>query len=236
MLDLIRYGLENSKAFKIMEFVRKNKKGKPLPDDMVAAMKEKNVPDWYIDSLRKIKYMFPKAHAAAYVMSAIRLGWYKVHMPLAFYCAMFTVAPGGFDAEIVMKGKRAVVDTIADIEKRKKSRDSTVTQKEEGMIPTLQLVNECFARNIKFLKVDLKKSDAFAFLPENGAIRMPFSSLGGLGETAAQNIITEREKEPFFSVEDLRIRAGLTKSVIEILRRNGVLDNLSETDQITISF
>lgn len=230
MLVLMRYGIENSMAFKIMEFVRKNKKGKPLSDEMVNAMREKGVPEWYIDSLRKIKYMFPKAHAAAYVMSAIRLGWYKVHMPLAFYCAMFTVAPGGFDAEIVMKGKGFVCSTIKDILQRGKE----ASPKEQGMIATLQLVNECCARKIRFLGVDLDKSDAFAFLPEKGAIRMPFSSLGGLGETAALNIVRERGIEPFFSVDDLRIRAGLTKNVIEILRRNGVLDGLSETDQLTI--
>ncbi len=234
MLVLIRYGVEDSMAFKITEFVRKNKRGSPLPADMVKAMHEAKVPEWYIDSLRKIKYMFPKAHAAAYVMSAIRLGWFKVYMPLAFYCAMFTVAPGGFDAEIVLRGKRFVVETITDIENRYKSRDATVTPKEQAMVPTLQLVNECYARGIKFLSVNLDKSDSYVFRPESGAIRLPFQSLPGLGETAAQNIIAEREKEPFFSVEDLRTRAGLTKNVVEILRRNGALDGLPETDQLTL--
>ena len=173
--------------------------------------------------------MFPKAHAAAYVMSAIRLGWYKVNMPIAFYCAMFTVAPGGFDAEIVIGGKSKVVATIKDIEKRGKE----ASPKELASIPSLQLANECMARGIRFLSVDIEKSHSYAFLPENGAIRMPFSALPGLGENAAQNIIEAREKEPFFSVDDLRIRAKLTKSVIEILRKNQVLDNLNETDQLT---
>ncbi len=226
MLDLIRYGLENSHAFKIMESVRK---GRGLTPEWEAEMREHNVPEWYIASCKKIKYMFPKAHAAAYVMSAIRLGWYKVHIPIAFYCAMFTVAPGGFDAETVMKGRQHVVATIKDIEKRGKE----ASPKEQASIPSLQLINECMARKIRFLPIDLNKSDSYAFLPENGAIRMPFSALGGLGENAAQNIITARNEEPFFSVDDLRIRAKLTKSVIDILRKNGVLDNLNETDQLT---
>ena len=227
MLDLIRYGLDNGLAFKIMESVRK---GRGLTPEWIEEMKAHDVPDWYISSCKKIKYMFPKAHAAAYVMSAIRLGWYKVHMPIAFYCAMFTVAPAGFDAEIVSKGRSNVRATIKDIEERGKA----ATQKEQSMIPTLQLANECMARGIKFLPVNLQKSDSHAFLPENGNIRMPFSSLGGLGDSAADNIIKERNVEPYFSVEDLQIRAKLSKSVIDILRRNGALDDLSETDQLSM--
>ena len=227
MNDLIRYGVENATAFKIMESVRK---GKGLTPEWEEAMKAHDVPDWYIWSCKKIKYMFPKAHAAAYVMSAIRLGWYKVHIPIAFYCAMFTVAPGGFDAEIIMRGRSGVMATIKDIEKRGKE----ASPKEQASIPSLQLANECMARKIRFLPIDIEKSHAYAFLPENGAIRMPFSALGGLGENAAQNIIQAREKEKFFSVDDLRIRAKLTKSVIEILRKNHVLDNLSETDQLSM--
>ena len=155
-------------------------------------------------------------------------------MPLAFYGAMFTVAPKGFDAEIVLKGKSFVHNTIKDIEKR--GHEGAASQKELDMVSSLQLANECYARNIKFLKVDLNKSDAFAFCPENGGIRLPFIALNGLGENAALNIVKAREEEPFFSVEDMQIRSGVTKSVIEILRRNGVLDDLSETDQLTISF
>ena len=226
MNDLIRYGVENATSFKIMEAVRK---GKGLTPEWEATMRENNVPEWYIDSCKKIKYMFPKAHAAAYVMSAIRLGWYKVHIPIAFYCAMFTVAPGGFDAEAVMKGRQNVVATIKDIEKRGKE----ASQKEQSSVSTLKLINECMARGIKFLPIDLEKSDSYAFLPENNAIRMPFSALGGLGENAAINIVKAREEEKFFSVEDLQKRAGLTKSVIEVLRKIGVLDSLNETDQLT---
>ncbi len=226
MLDLIRYGLENAMAFKIMESVRK---GRGLTPEWEEEMRKHQVPEWYITSCKKIKYMFPKAHAAAYVMSAIRLGWYKVHIPIAFYCAMFTVAPGGFDAEIVMEGKSHVMATIKDIEKRGKE----ASPKEQASVASLQLINECMARKIRFLPVDIEKSESYAFVPENGAIRMPFSALPGLGENAALNIIQARNEEKFFSVDDLRIRAKLTKSVIEILRKNHVLDQLNETDQLS---
>ena len=229
MNDLIAYGVEKSHAFKIMESVRKGKGLTPeWEEEMVAA----GVPDWYIGSCKKIKYMFPKAHAAAYVMSAIRLGWYKVHIPLAFYCAMFTVAPGGFDAEIVMGGRSRVQATIKDIEQRTREKKE-VTPKEQASIPTLQLINEAMARGIKFLPINIIKSESSAFVPENGAIRMPFSALSGLGENAAANIVAAREEAPFFSVEDLQIRAKLTKSVVEVLRNNKVLEGLDETDQLS---
>lgn len=230
MLDLIRYGVDKNLSFKIMELVRKNKKGKPLPEDMVAAMREKGVPEWYIDSLRKIKYMFPKAHAAAYVMSAIRLGWYKVHQPVAFYCAILTVAPDGFDATIVSRGRGAVVDTMRDIN----NRWNDATQKEKDLFGALQFANECMMRNIKFLPVSLERSHAKEFLPEDGNIRMPFMALPGVGENAALAIMNAREEEPYFSVEDLQLRAKLNKSVIEVLRVNGVLDKLSETAQLSM--
>lgn len=229
MNDLIAYGVDSPLAFKIMEAVRK---GKGLTPEWETAMREANVPDWYIGSCKKIKYMFPKAHAAAYVMSAIRLGWYKVHMPLAFYCAMLTVAPGGFDAAIVSGGKRKVMETIHDIDKRVREKKE-VSQKEIQSLPVLQLVNEIYARGIKFLPINIKKSDASAFEPEDGKIRMPFSALSGLGENAAANIVEARNEEPFFSIEDLQIRAKLSKTVIDVLRSNGVLDGLDETDQIS---
>ena len=227
MNDLIAWGVENAHAFKIMESVRK---GRGLTPEWEAEMREHGVPDWYIGSCKKIKYMFPKAHAAAYVMSAIRLGWYKVHIPVAFYCTMFTVAPNGFDAGIVMKGRQGVngeLKRIADL-------GNDASQKDKASVATLELVSECFARNIKFLPVSITESDAHEFLPENGAIRMPFSALGGLGENAALQIIKARNEEPFFSIEDLQIRAGLNKSVIETLRKNRVLEGLSETNQLSM--
>ena len=227
MLYLIRHGLEDITAFKIMEDVRK---GKGLKPEYEKEMLEHDVPEWYISSCKKIKYMFPKAHAAAYVMSAIRLGWYKIYYPMEFYAAFLTVAPGGFDAEIVGQGKRFVYDTIAALEKK----GNEATQKEKEMITTLQLVGECLCRGIKFLPVNIWKSDASAFLPEQGSIRMPFSALPGLGEAAAKNIVDLRDSGELYSVEDLQRKGGISKSVIELLRRNKALEGLSETNQYTL--
>jgi len=229
MVRLIQYGLENGTAFKIMEDVRK---GRGLKPEYIETMKEHGVPDWYIDSCQKIKYMFPKAHAAAYVMSALRLGWFKVHRPLEFYAAFLSVAPGGFDAEICCKGKQAVVDFISDTEK--KIKDKTASPKDADMIPILQMVNEAYARGIKFLKPSLTKSHASWFLPEDGAIRCPFSSMGGLGEAAAENIYKACQENEILSVEDLRMKAQVSKAVIEIMRKNGVFDDVSETNQLDL--
>ena len=145
---------------------------------------------------------------------------------------MFTVAPNGFDAQIVRGGKGHVVAVMRDIQKRGKE----ASPKEQASVTVLQLINEAMARGIRFLPVDLQKSHSYVFQPENGAIRMPFSALPGLGESAAENIIRAREEEPFFSVEDLQIRAKLSKAVIDILRTNGALDNIQETDQLTMRF
>ena len=227
MLYLISKGLDNSISFKIMEDVRK---GKGLLPQYEQEMLAHGVPDWYIWSCKKIKYMFPKAHAAAYDMSAIRLGWYKIYYPMEFYAAFFTVAPAGFDAEIVNGGYTGVNAAIKELEEI----DTKATQKEKELLSTLYLVREAMARGVVFLNVDLFKSDAKAFLPENGKIRMPFNSLSGLGDTAAEKIIEARDKYTIYSVEDLRERTGISKSVIEVLRRNHVLDGLSETNQLTL--
>jgi DNA polymerase-3 subunit alpha (Gram-positive type) len=214
-------------SFKIMEDVRK---GKGLKPEYEEAMLAHGVPEWYIWSCKKIKYMFPKAHAAAYVMSAIRLAWYKIYYPMEFYAAFLTVAPGGFDAEIVAKGYDGVSAAIKEIEEK----GNEATAKENETCQTLYLVREALARGVKFLGVDLMRSDATAYLPENGRIRMPFNSLSGLGDTAAEKIIKTREESEIYSVEDLRVRTGISKAVIEILRRNHVLDGLSETNQFSM--
>ena len=227
MVALIRYGLDNALAFKIMESVRK---GKGLTPEMESEMRAHNVPDWYISSCKKIKYMFPKAHAAAYDMAAIRLAWFKIYKPLEFYAAYFSVAPGGFDATIVLRGKSAIKNTIEEIGKKGKE----ATAKDAETVATLQLVNEALCRGIVFLPVKLDKSEAFAFVPENGKIRIPFSALPGLGETAAAKIVEVRNAGVIMSQEDLRVKAGLSKTVMELLRRNGVLDGISETNQITL--
>ena len=228
MNDLIRYGLDKALAFKIMEKVRK---GKGLTPEWEEEMRKHDVPEWYIASCKKIKYMFPKAHAAAYVMSAIRLGWYKIHMPLVFYAAYLTAAPGGFDAEIVMGGRKRIREKIDEINANK---DATANEK--SLVPTLLLVNEAIARGIRFLPVNFFKSDAFKFLPEGDAVRCPFNSLGGVGDTAAQKLQEVRENNEIFSVEELREKAQVSKTVITILQQAGALDGLSETNQITFDF
>ncbi len=230
MTYLIYHGVEKSMAFKIMEDVRK---GKGLKPEYEEAMLAQDIPAWYIASCKKIKYMFPKAHAAAYVTSAIRLAWFKVYYPVVFYAAFFTVAPSGFDADIVSGGKGKVSATLKDIEERRKKK--LAEKKEEDMIPFLQLVNEAMARGVKFLPVDLYKSHAFKFLPEgDDGIRMPFNSLPGLGETAAQKIMEVCAEGELLSVEDLRTKAGLSKTVVEILDRSKVFGKLSRTNQLSL--
>ena len=230
MVYLMYKGLEPSMAFNIMEIVRKgNKPPKVLKEEHFKAMRDHNVPEWYIESCLKIKYMFPKAHAAAYVISALRLGYYKVYHPLEFYAAYFTAAPDGFDATLVMKGKAAVREWMADFEKRKDT-----TQRDNEVYSACQLILEAMCRGIKFLPVKLGKSDGKAFLPENGKIRVPFASLNGLGEAAAENIAEACRAHSITSILELKQYAKLTNGVIDILRNEGVLNGLDETNQITM--
>ena len=229
MLYLITKGLDESTAFKIMEDVRK---GKGLTPAYEEDMKAHGVPDWYIWSCKRIKYMFPKAHAAAYDMSAIRLAWYKIYYPMQFYAAFLTVAPGGFDGEIAAGGYKSVNAAIGALEA--KIKENQATQKDNEQLTTFYLVREAMARGVQFLGVNLDKSDATAFLPEDGKIRMPFNSLPGLGDTAAHKIVEVRSKNNINSIEELRLKTGVSKTVIEILRRNRVLDHLTETNQMTL--
>lgn len=227
MLYLIQHGLDDSTSFKIMEAVRK---GKGVTPEQEKDMLDHGVPEWYIWSCKKIKYMFPKAHAAAYDMSAIRLGWYKIYYPMEFYAAFLTVAPGGFDGEVVGKGWAGVNSKIQELE----DKGNDASAKDNEQLTTMYLVREAMARGVVFMNVDLKKSDATAFLPEDGKIRMPFNSLPGLGDTAAEKIMQARREYDLFSVEELRLRTGISKSVVEILRRNHVLDSMTETNQLTL--
>ena len=229
MLYLITKGLDESTSFKIMEDVRK---GKGLTEEYEKEMLAHGVPEWYIWSCKRIKYMFPKAHAAAYDMSAIRLGWYKIYYPMEFYAAFLTVAPAGFDGEIAIGGYKGVNQAIAVLEK--KIDDNEASAKDKEQLTTFYLVREAMARGVQFMGVNLEKSHATAFLPEDGKIRMPFNSLPGLGDTAAHKIVEVRNKQQIHSIEELRLKTGISKAVIEILRRNHVLDNLTETNQLTL--
>ncbi len=227
MLYLIqRHNMDKAMSFKIMEDVRK---GKGLKPEYEEAMIASGVPDWYIESCKRIKYMFPKAHAAAYVIDALRLGWYKIYYPKEFYAAYFTAAPGGVEADVVVGGRPAVKAKMEEIAAL--GRDATAKDKETDS--ALQLVNECLVRGYRFLPVDLRKSHAKKFLPEEGGIRLPFNSIAGLGDTAAENIMHARDTEDIFSIEDLKNAAKLSKSVIEYLEKNGVLKGMSQTNQLT---
>lgn len=227
MLFLIKHGLEPSLAFKITEDVRK---GKGLKPEFEMAMREKNVPDWYIASCKKIKYMFPKAHAAAYMISALRLAWYKVYEPLAFYACYFSVQPEGIDAEEVVKGKQHVVRMINEIA----AKGTEATQKEEDTRTALELVNEMYARNIKFLPIDLYKSHKTMFLPEDGNIRLPLNTLNGLGNNAAEKIFACIHDENIGSLEELKVKASLSQSVVDTLVKNDCLGGLPESEQLSL--
>jgi DNA polymerase-3 subunit alpha (Gram-positive type) len=229
MTYLLHKGLEPKIAFKIMEIVRKGKAPKLLTEELIHAMEEKGVPKWYIESCMKIKYMFPKAHASAYVIAALRLGWYKVYKPIEYYAAYFSVRGGDFDASVVTTNVEAVQAKMKEIQL--KGREAT--QKENDMFSTLEIVREVYARGIIFLQVDIYKSDAVNFSVEDGMIRPPLISLKGLGESVARSISAEREKEKFMSIEDLQSRGGASKTVVELLQACGAIENLPKTSQIT---
>ena len=227
MVYLMYRGLPPKIAFKIMEDVRK---GKGLTEEYEKTMLENNVPDWYINSCKKIKYMFPKAHAAAYVMSAIRLGWFKIYKPVEFYAVFFSVRGDGFDAEIVNSGKNFVTMRIKELE----VKGNDITQKDKEALVSMQIAREAIARGIEFLPVDLYKSDAKIFLVEDGKIRMPLCAIGGVGENAAAVIAEARTGGDFTSIEDLRMKANVTKTVIEALIKAKVLDELEVSSQMSL--
>ena len=227
MIYLMHAGLPPKTAFKIMEDVRK---GKGLKEEYEQIMKEHNVPDWYIQSCKKIKYMFPKAHAAAYVMMAFRIAWFKVYYPEAFYATYFTVRADDFDAELMTKGQDKVRNKIKELEQQ----GNNLSQKEKNVLTILEVVNEMYARGIRFLPVDLYHSDATKFLITPQGIRPPLNSLQGLGTAAAQNIAEARKEGEFKSIDDLRVRGKASKSVIEILQKHGCLEGLPESSQMTL--
>ena len=227
MIYLIKNDLPPLTSFKIMESVRK---GKGLSPEQETLMREKAVPDWYIDSCKKIKYMFPKAHAAAYVMMAFRIAWFKVYHPMAFYTAYYSVRADGFDANVVSKGPEAIRRVMHEIELKGKG----ASQKEQDLYTILEVCQEMYARGIRVLPVDLYKSDASRFQMTPEGILPPFSALQGLGASAAKNIVAARDGEPFLSQEDLKIRAGVSKAVIEILETHGVLAGLDASSQISL--
>lgn len=232
MTYLMHKGLEPGMAFKIMEIVRKGNATKLLTEEHFKAMREHNVPEWYINSCMKIKYMFPKAHAAAYMIATLRLGWYKVHKPVEYYAAYFTVRSENLDGAIAMQGHQAVRDKMNNIKQKQSVHEATA--KDEAEFQTLQIVNEMMARKIEFLPVDIYKSEAKMFKVEDGKIRLPFSSLPGVGGAAADSLAETGKHTEYLSIEDMQIKTKVTKAVIETLKDVGVLKDLPESSQMSL--
>ncbi|MGX7172466.1 PolC-type DNA polymerase III [Enterococcus ratti] len=233
MVYLIHAGLDSGMAFKIMETVRKGQWNK-IPDELretyLAAMKENNVPDWYIDSCSKIKYMFPKAHAAAYVLMALRVAYFKVYFPILYYCAYFSVRADDFDLVAMCKGKDAVKQVMKDI--TDKGLDASV--KEKNQLTVLELANEMLERGFHFGMIDLYKSDAVNFVIDGETLIAPFRAVPSLGINVAKQIVEARKEGPFLSKEDLATRGKVSKTLIEYMNDNGVLKDLPDENQLSL--
>ena len=234
MIYLIKKGLDPNKSFKIMESVRKGKvaKGKePKWEEYKKLMKQHDVPDWYIKSCEKIKYMFPKAHAAAYVTNAFRIAWFKVHQPKAYYSAFFSIrASDNFDASCMIFGKEKVKNKMKEID----IQGNSATKKDQDMYPVLELVLEMYERGLKFLPIDLYKSHWKNFRIEGDDIRPPINSIPGLGPIAAESIYKAAAEEEFMSIDEIRMRAKVGDSVIELLREYGCLQGMPESNQLSL--
>ena len=228
MIYLIKQGLPPKPSFKIMESVRK---GKGLSEEQETMMRENNVPEWYINSCKKIKYMFPKAHAAAYVTMAFRIAWFKVHIPLAYYASYFSIRADAFESDSMIYGKEKVINKMREID----LQGNAATAKDKDMYGTLEIVLEMYERGFEFLPIDLYKSDAKKFLIEDGKIRPPLNSIAGLGTVAAENIQQARNTGgTFMSIEELKLRAGVGKSVIEMLKNANCLKGMTESNQMSL--
>lgn len=227
MIHLIREGLPAETAFRIMERVRK---GRGLTSEDESLMLEHGVPRWYIDSCKKISYLFPKAHAAAYAIMAFWQAYYKVHHPLDFYAAYFSVRADDFDAQLILQGKPVVQKTLKQLDEK----GNEATGKERSLITLLEVALEVMARGIGFLPVDLYRSDIRRFTIVENSLRPPLTGLQGVGESAAEALVTARNDRRFTSVEDLRKRAGVSRAVTDVLAKHGALEGLPESDQLTL--
>ncbi len=232
--DIMNYlmgkGVEPKLSFTIMEAVRK---GKGLKPEWEEAMTAQNVPDWYIDSCKKIKYMFPKAHAVAYVMMALRIAWFKVHRPLAFYSAYFSIRAKGFDASCMVLGDTVCLDKIKEL--KGKDRDKTISAAEKDMMTTLEVVHEFYRRGFTFAPMNVYHSDATKFLVEENTLIPPFTSLPGVGEQAALSIVEERKNGEFLSQEDIVVRCPkVSQSVVDLLGQIGALDGMAKSTQVSL--
>ncbi|TCT26733.1 DNA polymerase III catalytic subunit PolC type [Melghiribacillus thermohalophilus] len=227
MVYLMHKGLEASLAFKIMEFVRK---GKGLQDEWIEEMKKHDVPDWYIESCKKIKYMFPKAHAAAYVLMAVRIAYFKVYFPIQFYASYFTVRADDFELDTMIKGASAIRKRMEEI----MAKGNDASPKEKSLLTVLELALEMCERGYSFQKVDLYRSSAAEFIVDGDTLIPPFNAIDGLGTNAALNIVKAREEGEFLSKEDLRERSRISKTVLEYLDQHGCLEGLPEANQLSL--
>ena len=233
MVYLMYNGVKPIKAFKIMEFVRKGKASKDPESwqEHVKTMQEANIPEWFIGSCAKIKYMFPKAHAAAYVISAFRIAWYKVHMPVYFYASWYSSKATDVDVENMIKGYTSIKSRIEDIQ----AKGYEATNKENGQAESLKVALEATARGIKFLNVDLYESDATVWIAKNDTeIYPPFNAIDGLGDTVAKNIVAERQKGKFISIEDVQKRAKISQTLIDKMKEMGILKDLPDSNQLSL--
>ncbi|KKK39566.1 DNA polymerase III PolC [Mesobacillus campisalis] len=227
MVYLIYQGLEPSFAFKIMESVRK---GKGLSDEMEEEMRKNKVPEWYIDSCKKIKYMFPKAHAAAYVLMAVRIAYFKVHHPLLYYAAYFTVRAEDFDVDAMVRGSQSIRAKVEEIN----AKGLDASTKEKNLMTVLELALEMCERGFSFKKVDLYRSSATDFIIDGDSLIPPFNSIPGLGTNAAINIVKARQEGEFLSKEDLQQRGKVSKTIIEFLDNHGCLEALPDQNQLSL--
>ena len=233
MVYLMYNGVKPIKAFKIMEFVRKGKASKE-PEawkEHVKTMQEANIPEWFINSCQKIKYMFPKAHAAAYVISAFRIAWYKVHMPVYFYASWYSSKATDVDVINMIEGYDSIKRRIEDIQ----VKGYEATNKENGQLESLKVALEATARGIKFLPIDLYKSDATVWVVNSdNEIYPPFSSIDGLGDTVAKKIVEERDKGAFLSIEDVQKRGKVSATLIDKMKDMGILKDLPDSNQLSL--
>ncbi|MBE7046676.1 MAG: PolC-type DNA polymerase III [Ruminococcaceae bacterium] len=225
MTYLISMGCDKKQSFKIMESVRK---GKGLSEEWEAHMTEHGVPQWYIDSCKKIQYMFPKAHAAAYVTMAYRIAYFKVHYPKEFYATYFTVRADSFDAEKMIYGRDRVLSYMREYE----AKGNDVTQKDKDVLTILEVCNEMYCRKIKFLPMSIYKSEATKFVVTEDGIIPPLNAIAGLGVNAANSIIEERNKRPFSNIDDLQERAKVSKTIVETMKSMGVLEGMRQSNQL----
>ncbi len=229
MVYLMHKGLDPSMAFKIMEITRKGNAKKLFNDEIYQAFKDHNVEDWYVESCKKIKYMFPKAHAAAYVTAAVKLAWFKIYHPAEFYAATLTKHTENMELDVIMQGKEAVKQRIKTIQSM-----PTPGAKEKGIAEALQLVYEMMMRGIEVLPVDAKLSNAVTYVVEGGKLRMPFMAVSGCGENAAVKLKEAIDSGDCISIDEIQQASGVNSTVIEKLKVMGVFNGFQQSAQFTL--